>query len=133
MFVAFNIDYKDLAEHSNSDSAFHYCMISKYDLEDKFMDLLYYRYSNSCPTIYEINKFVASETITTWILRNVYVRDFTSFTDILDYFDIEYDFTELMNTLPSNIYYIASVLDIIMKYLPYSFTPCWDFMFKKEK
>ena len=98
------------------------------------MDLLYYRYnSNDCPTIYEINNFVASETITTWILRNVYVRDFTSFTSVLDNFDIDYDFLELKDTLPNNIYNIASVLDIIMKYLPDSFTPCWDFLYKKEK
>ena len=129
MFVTFNIDYRDLAEHCNNDSAFHYCMIEKYDLEDKFMDLLYYRYnSNDCPTIYEINNFVASETITTWILRNTYVRDFTSFTSVLDNFDIDYDFLELKDTLPNNIYNIASVLDIIMKYLPDSFTPCWDFL-----
>lgn len=131
MFVTFNVDFKDLAEHCNNDSAFHYCMIEKYDLEDKFMNLLYYRYvynSSDCPTIYEINDFVASEAIATWILRNVYVRDFTSFTSVLDNFDIDYDFLELKDKLPKNIYNIASVLDIVMKYLPENFTPCWDFM-----
>lgn len=133
MFVTFNMDYKDLAEHCNNDSVSHYRMIEKYDLEDKFMELLYYRYSNDCPTIDEINTFVASEAVKTWILRNVYVSDFMSFTDILDYFDIEYDFSELMDKLPNNIYNIASVLDIIRKYLPDSFTPCWDFLDRKEK
>lgn len=133
MFVTFDMDYKDLAEHCNNDSASHYRTIEKYDLEDKFMELLCYRYINDCPTIDEINTFVASEAVKTWILRNVYVRDFMSFTDVLDYFDIEYDFSELMDKLPNNIYNIASVLDIIRKYLPDSFTPCWDFLDRKEK
>ena len=135
MFVALNMNFDDLAERCNDDSATNYYMIEQYDLEDKFMDLLYYRYSNDCPTIYEINTFTASEAVKTWILRNTYVHDFTSFTVVLDYFNIEYNFTELVDKLKfsRNIYNIASVLDIIMKYLPDSFTPCWDFLDKKEK